>query len=192
MEKGYKKYVAIMILCFLFGGYSLILYLMQLYSIFWQTETVMGIMREGEIFPAPIFSHELREENISNRTNFSAPPRRNFVIANPSSLLFSPFSITFLIMGIISLLSGFAIWNLIREKEIKSTKKAILDVFLLPDEKKVLSEIEKYGGSLTQSEISKNTGFSRVKVHRIVRNLERKKLIMKQEYGMTNKIILKK
>lgn len=180
-----------MILCFLFGGYSLILYLMQIYSIFWQTETVMGIRREGEIFPAPIFSRELREENISNITNASMPPR-NFVIENPSSLLFSPFSITFLIMGIISLFAGFAIWNLIREKEIKSTKKAILDVFLLPEEKKVLNEIEKYGGSLTQSELTKTTGFSRVKIHRIIRNLEKKNLIMKQQYGMTNKIVLKR
>lgn len=191
MEKAYKKYVVVMILCFLFGGYSLILYLMQIYSIFWQTETVMGIRREGEIFPAPIFSRELREENISNITNASMPPR-NFVIENPSSLLFSPFSITFLIMGIISLFAGFAIWNLIREKEIKSTKKAILDVFLLPEEKKVLNEIEKYGGSLTQSELTKTTGFSRVKIHRIIRNLEKKNLIMKQQYGMTNKIVLKR
>lgn len=181
-----------MILCFLFGGYSLILYLMQIYSIFWQTETVVGIRREGEIFPTPTFLPELREENISNRTNISTPPRRNFIIANPSSLLYSPFSITFLIMGIISLLSGFAIWNLVREKEIKSTKKAMLDVFLLPEEKKVISEIEKYGGSLTQSEIVKSTGFSRVKVHRIIRNLEKKNLIMKHQYGMTNKIVLKK
>jgi len=180
-----------MILCFLFGGYSLILYLMQVYSILWQTETVIGIRREGDIFPAPIFPPESKEENNSNRTNISMP-RRNFIIASPSSLLFSPFSIAYLIMGIISLLAGFAIWNLIREKEIKTTKKAMLDVFLLPEEKKVLSDIEKYGGTLTQSEISKNTGFSRVKVHRIVRNLERKNLIIKQQYGMTNKIVLKK
>jgi uncharacterized membrane protein len=192
MEKGYKKYVVIMVLCFLFGGYSLILYLMQIYSIVWQTETVIGIRREGEIFPAPILSRDLREENISNRTNVSTPPPRNFVIENSSSLLFSPFSITFLIMGIISLLAGFSIWSLVREKEIRSTKKAILDVFLLPEEKKILAEIEKYGGSLTQSEIVKSTGFSRVKVHRIIRNLERKNLIIKQQYGMTNKIVLKK
>jgi uncharacterized membrane protein len=191
MEKSYRKYVAVMILCFLFGGYSLILYLMQIYSIFWQTETVMGIRREGELFPTPIFSRDIREENSSNRTNASMPPR-SFIIANSSSLLFSPFSITFLIMGILSLISGFAIWNLVREKEIKFTKKSILDIFLLPEEKKVLSEIEKYGGSLTQSEIVKSTGFSRVKVHRIIRNLEKKNLIIKQQYGMTNKILLKK
>jgi len=192
MGKGYKKYVVIMILCFLFGGYSLILYLMQIYSIFWQNEMVLGIRREEESFPIPIFSRELREENMSRENNASLPPRRSFIVANPSSLLFSPFSITFLIMGIVSLLAGFSIWNLVREKEIKTTKKAIIDVFLLPEEKKVLSEIERYGGSLTQSEIVKAIGFSRVKVHRIIKNLEKKNLIIKQQYGMTNKIILKK
>lgn len=192
VEKQYRKYVVVMMLCFLFGGYSLILYLMQIYSMFWQTETVLGIRREGENFTVPIFSHELREENISRGINVSLPPERRFVIANASSLLFSPFSITFLITGIISLLGGFSIWNLVREKEIKSAKKKILDTFLLPEEKKVLDEVEKHGGSLRQNEIVRNTGFSRVRVHRIIKNLEKKNLIIKQQYGMTNKIVLKK
>jgi len=178
-----------MVFCFLFGGYSLILYLMQVYSVIWQTENIMGIRREEEAFPAPFFSRDIA---VQNDTNISGPPMRNFVIANPSSLLFSPFSIAYLIMGITSVLAGLSIWNLTREKEIKAVRKTIIDVFLLPEEKKILNEIERYGGSLTQSEIVKSTGFSRVKVHRIIRNLENKKLIMKQQYGMTNKIVLKK
>jgi uncharacterized membrane protein len=192
MEKGYRKYSIVMLLCFLFGGFSLILYMLLFYSTFWQNEMVMGIRREGEVFPTPIFSRELIEHNISNITNASIQPPRSFVISNPSSLLLSPFSITFLAAGILSIVAGLSIWNLIREREIRSTKKMLLDVFLLPDEKKVLGEIEKYGGSLTQSELVKTTGLSRVKIHRIVRNLESKKLIIKQQYGMTNKIVLKK
>ena len=190
MERAYRKYVVIMVLCFVFGGYSLILYLMQVYSIVWQDETVMGIGREGE-FSVPVFSRDLMQVNDSS-SNASMPPRRGFIVSNPSSLLFSPFSIAYPIMGVISILAGFAIWNLIREREIKATKKKILDVFLLPEEKRILGEIEKYGGSITQSEIVKSTGLSRVKVHRTIRNLERKNLIIKQQYGMTNKIVLKK
>jgi uncharacterized membrane protein len=190
MEKGYKKYVAVMVLCFLFGGFSLILYLLMMYSVFWQNETILGIRREGDILNVPIFSDQL--SNASANMTPPMGPERRFIIANPSSLLFSPFSITFLVMGIVSVIAGISIWNLIREREIKSTKKAMLDVFLLPDEKKVLEEIERYGGSLMQSELVKTTGFSRVKVHRIVRGLENKKLIVKQEYGMTNKIVLRK
>jgi uncharacterized membrane protein len=191
MEKGYKKYATVMILCFLFGGFSLILYLLMLYSVFWQNEMILGIRRDGDILNVPVFANQLG--NVSG--NMSLPPmdpERRFIIANPSSLLLSPFSIAFLVMGIVSILAGISIWNLIREREIKSTKKAMLDVFLLPEEKKVLSEIERYGGSLTQNELVKTTGFSRVKIHRLVRSLENKKLIMKQEYGMTNKIVLKK
>jgi hypothetical protein len=190
MERGNRKYVLVMVLCFLFGGFSLILYLMMVYSVFWQNEMIMGIRREGEVLNIPVFANEL--SNASG--NFTPPPidGRRFIISNPSSLLLSPFSIAFLAAGIISILAGLSIWNLIREKEIKAARKNLLDVFLLPEEKMVMSEIEKYGGSLTQSELVKTTGFSRVKVHRIVRNLENKKLIIKQEYGMTNKIVLKK
>jgi hypothetical protein len=191
MEKGYKKYAAVMILCFLFGGFSLILYLLMMYSVFWQNEMILGIRSEGEIFNVPVFANELR--NTSG--NFTPPPmnpERRFIISNPSSLIFSPFSLTFLIMGIISIIAGISLWNLIRDREIKFTKKAMMDVFLMPEEKKVLEEIEKYGGSLTQSELVKTTGLSRVKIHRVLRNLENKKIIIKQEYGMTNKIVLKK
>lgn len=180
-----------MILCFLFGGYSLILYLTQVYSIIWQTETIVGIGREGGNFSIPVFSRDLRTGNISGE-NISLPPERRFFIDNPSSLLFSPFSLTFLAISIISILAGFSILSLVRDKEIKAARKKIIDVFLLPDEKKIMNEIEKYGGSLTQSELVKTTGLSRVKIHRIIRNLEKKNLIVKQQYGMTNKIVIKR
>lgn len=169
MEKKYRKYVAIMILCFLFGGFSIILYLYQAYDI---------------IHFEPI-RRETRNLTFNTSERFE---RRGFFERPPD--LFSPFSLTPLILGIISAVAGFSIWDLIREKEIKSAKKAILDVFLLPEEKQVIDIISK-NSSPTQNEITKITGFSRVKVHRILKNLERKNLIQKQEYGMTNKIILK-
>ncbi|MFH0897753.1 MAG: winged helix-turn-helix transcriptional regulator [Candidatus Bathyarchaeota archaeon] len=192
MENRYRKYNAVMIVCFLFGGFTIILYMLQVYSILWQNETVMGVSRSGDVFMIPVFSRDLNQGNLSREINQSDPPRRPLTFANPYSLLFSPFSITLLISGIIFIVAGFSIMKLVREKEITFTKKSIIDVFLLPDEKKVLNEIEKYGGSLTQSEIVKSTGFSRVKVHRIIRNLEKKNLIMKHQYGMTNKIVLKR
>ena len=185
MEKRYKNYVAVMILCFLFGGFSIGSYLLQIYSAVWQEDIGQIIRGEvREISPMPVF-------NDSNSTNATAFNRNRFSI-NPYSALVSPISLILLSTGIASLLAGFSIWNLVREKEIKSTKKAMLDIFLLPDEKKVLEEIEKEGGSIRQNEIVRNTGFSRVKVHRVVKNLEKKNLVMKQQYGMTNKIALKK
>jgi len=185
MEKRYKKYVAVMVLCFLFGGFSIGSYLLQAYSAVWQEDIGRVIRGEArEIQPMPVF-------NESNFTNATAFERNRFSI-NPYSALVSPISLILLSTGIASLLAGFAIWNLVREKEIKSTKKAMLDIFLLPEEKKVLEEIEKEGGSIRQNELVRNTGFSRVKVHRVIKNLEKKNLVMKQQYGMTNKIALKK
>jgi hypothetical protein len=184
-EKKYRKYVIVMILCFLFGGFSLILYLLQLYSVIWQADLISAIRMEGGNLTVPVFSRELRY-------NTSFPNRRPMPLENPFSLLYSSFSIVLLSMGIISLLSGFSIWNLIREKELKSTKKTLLDTLLLPDEKIIMDMISENEESLTQRDIVRNTNFSRVKVHRILKNLERKNLIIKQPYGMTNKIVLKK
>ena len=185
MEKRYRKYVAVMVLCFLFGGFSLIFCLLQVYSLIWQTDLVPAIREEVGNLSVSNFSREFGEGNISGFN-------RSLAFMNRLPSLFSPLSLILLFTGIISILAGFSIWNLIREREIKSVKKTLLDIFLLPEEKKVLSDIEKHGGSLTQSEIVKSTGFSRVKVHRIIKNLEKKNLIIKQQYGMTNKIILKK
>ena len=185
MEKRYKKYVAVMVLCFLFGGFSIGSYLLQVYSAVWQEDIGQIIRGETRNFPPlSVFN----ESNFTNTTEFN----RNRFSINPYSALVSPISLILLFTGIASLLAGFSIWNLVREKEIKSTKKAMLDIFLLPEEKKILEEIEKGGGSIRQNEIVRNTGFSRVKVHRIIKNLEKKNLVIKQQYGMTNKIALKK
>src|SRR4030066_1344484 len=97
IEKGYKKYVVVMLLCFLFGGFSLIMYIMLFYSILWQNEMILGIRREGEILNIPVFSNELG--NASNETLPPPSPERRFIISNPSSLLLSPFLMAFLAAG---------------------------------------------------------------------------------------------
>jgi hypothetical protein len=191
MEREYKKYVIVMILCFLLGGFSLILYLLQVYAVVWQTDMITLVREPNGNFQIPVFSRDIGR-NLSEGNSSFPPLERGVAISNRAAFLYSPFSIILLFVGIVSLVAGISIWSLIREKELKSTKKALLDVFLLPEEKKVMNEIEKYGGSLTQSEIVKNTGFSRVKIHRIVRSLENKKLVIKHQYGMTNKIAIKK
>jgi len=181
-----------MVLCFLLGGFALISYLFQVYSAVWRTDFIPAITgeRRNDSMPAP--SRELGGGNISEEDNISRFDRRNPAFASPFSLLVSPSSVTLLFMSLISLLAGFSIWNLVREKEIEHTKETILDVFLLPEEKTVLDELKKHGGALPQNEIVRSTGFSRVKIHRIVKGLEKKSLILKQQYGMTNKIVLKK
>jgi uncharacterized membrane protein len=130
----------------------------------------------------PVFSGDIIDSNET----------RHGRIANPTGLLYSPFSVILLFIGTVSMLAGFSIWSLIREREAKHMKKSMISMLLLPEEKMVLDEIEKYGGSVTQSELAKGLGLTRVKVHRIVRSLEKKNLVLKNEYGMTNKITLRK
>lgn len=64
-------------------------------------------------------------------------------------------------------------------------------MLLTPEEKKVIEILEKRNGEITQNEITQITNYSRVKVYRITKSLEEKKLIQKIKYGQTNKIILK-
>jgi hypothetical protein len=191
MERVYKKYIAIMILCFVFGGSSLMLYVMQMYSVFLQSDLILAIREERGLGPMPLFPNGIRNESgLGQNITASRGPGYSFI--EPSILLFSPFSVVLLVTGLVSVSAGISLWSLVREKEIKIVKKSVLDVFLLPEEKDILGELEKNGGSLTQTEISKITGLSRLKVHRLLKNLEKKGIILKSQYGMTNKIVLKK
>lgn len=82
--------------------------------------------------------------------------------------------------------------NLLRAKETKELKKDVIDSMILPDEKLMIKELEKNNGELTQSELVKKIGLSKVKVHRIIKRLESLGIIRKRHYGVTNKIKLEK
>jgi uncharacterized membrane protein len=198
MEKKYTFHTAVMVLSFLLGGFSIILYLMQL-SFLLQFNFVSGIMPAEGGFPAiPMLSGGLPPEernfsgNYTNSANHSfGYGRRSFVRETPTELLLSPFSLVLLFTGLISTAAGFSILTLVRKKEIDFAKKSTRDLFLQPEEKSLVDELEKAGGALTQTELTKRTGLSRVKIHRVVRNLESKGLIIKQPFGMTNKIVFR-
>lgn len=63
--------------------------------------------------------------------------------------------------------------------------------FLEPDQKKVIKTIVNSNGSILQSKLVDKTGFSRVKVSRVLKELESKKVVGKEKKGMTNKVSLK-
>jgi uncharacterized membrane protein len=58
------------------------------------------------------------------------------------------------------------------------------------DERQVFDELVKAGGSLLQKELSWETGFSRVKTHRILVRLIRRGVVTSEKYYNTNKITL--
>lgn len=69
-------------------------------------------------------------------------------------------------------------------------KYSLIMPFLRDEEKKVFVEI-KNKGEILQNELVLSTGFSKVKITRILANLERKNLVVRERYGLTNKVKLK-
>lgn len=187
--KAKKRYLAIMLLCFLYGGFSIFFFLYNTYSIFWMAEIAAPEGAGQQINDVNRFVRATADEN-----RFFRPERDGFarLASDPMAMLSSPQTITYLIGGIIALLAGIAIWQLVREKEIKTAKQEIAKNLLLPDEKAVVEALRKFDFELTQAKIAKETGLSKVQVHRAIRRLESRGMVEKHEYGLTNKIILKK
>jgi uncharacterized membrane protein len=59
------------------------------------------------------------------------------------------------------------------------------------DEQKVFLELRNSGGEVLQNALVLKLGFSKVKVTRILSSLEGKNLVVKERYGLTNRIRLR-
>jgi len=59
------------------------------------------------------------------------------------------------------------------------------------DETRIVAIINEGGGSVYQSDVIRKTGFSKVKVSRILDRLEQKGLIERKRRGMTNLVVVK-
>ncbi len=105
---------------------------------------------------------------------------------------------------VVSLLSGVALLRkpetvieVDRTKEIEAkveekVKNEVDADVLLPGEKKVVEILQRNEGSMTQRELVNESGLSKVKVHRVLKSLEGKKVVTKYSFGMTNRIRLEK
>jgi type II secretory pathway component PulL len=181
MERRYLRHSIVMILLFLVAGSSLVLYLFQVYSMFWRTETFNFDQAtiQNNSFPP-------------NQSNISFIGERFIRPPNTELALTSPFNLILLFMGVSSTLGGISIWQLTREKELKSAKEDITSLLLTPEEKAIIDELKKANGKLNQNQLVRKTGFSKVKVHRALARLETRKIVKKYPYGLTNKIVLEK
>jgi uncharacterized membrane protein len=78
----------------------------------------------------------------------------------------------------------------------KSTKEIddrnIILKFLNAGERKVVEALIDRKGEILQSEISRMEGMTKLKTHRAVRDLERKGVVKRENYGKTHRIILSK
>ncbi len=95
---------------------------------------------------------------------------------------------TYLGITISTLLGALGFYLLLTSPSLRLKKQLAK---LNPDEKKVFELIKKSGNAIFQSEIIKETGFSKSKVTRILDSLEAKGLIERKRRGMTNLIIAK-
>lgn len=97
--------------------------------------------------------------------------------------------------GIGFLILGTGIYMLFTRKQpTEESKKEFkqIDLAKLSDEEKKLYEVIKAkGGSAYQSDLIKETGFSKVKITRILDRLETKDVLERKRRGMTNIIVLK-
>jgi uncharacterized membrane protein len=62
--------------------------------------------------------------------------------------------------------------------------------FVVADERVILDTIREAGGKIIQSDLVKNTDFSKAKVSKILSELEERKVIRKEKYKRTNLIFL--
>jgi uncharacterized membrane protein len=102
-----------------------------------------------------------------------------------SWLLFGSFGISFIILagGIYLLFLG--------SKPKKSFTPSSHDTSQFDkDEHIVYTLLVDYQGSMYQSDLIKSTGFSKVKITRILDKMESKKIIERKRRGMTNIIVL--
>lgn len=128
-------------------------------------------------------------------------PIRTFLDARTDVMNFTYHFILPFVGGILLLLSGSTLMNLSssllhknytargRERFAKE-KDRMLDVMLNSDEKQVLGLVgEKPDGAL-QSDLVIKSGFSKVKMHRILKKLENKELIRRGRFGITNRVFM--
>lgn len=62
--------------------------------------------------------------------------------------------------------------------------------YLSDDEREIFELIETHGGRMLQNRIVNETGYTKVKVSRIITSLEKKGFVEKRRKGVTNEIII--
>ena len=103
--------------------------------------------------------------------------------------------------GMLLVMSGIMIMQLYEQMSLKEAKKknrknverevgTVINSSLSQQERKVIEIIRSYPDGTLQSDIVLQSGFSKVKAHRILKKLEGRGLIKRGRFGITNRVIL--
>lgn len=106
-----------------------------------------------------------------------------------------------LVGGIVLIFSGLRLLNVDRmtlqrsivaktRRRVMQQKEHIISAFLTNDEKKVIALIKERNDGALQSDLVIRTGYSKVKIHRILKGLENRGIIKRGRFGITNKVLL--
>ena len=91
------------------------------------------------------------------------------------------------------LLIGCLVYYFLSSQFRVKEKKDIVPLLSLleSDQRKIIEQIASSGGSTTQSQLVKNTGLNKVKISRLLSDLQTKGVVKKESAGVTNKIELR-
>ncbi len=169
-----------------YGGFLILLFCTLSYFALWRQEFL-------PIFPENPTHHAVF--NNSNLTTMQLPEfnrtGEGFTrTEDPLAVVLSLQSIAILLTGVLFLVNGYFLLKYLRHKEHSDVKKFVTSSLLTDEEKAVYEYLLKSGGEATQKQLSLSTGFSAVKIYRVLKRLEGKKVVKTFPYGMTKKIVL--
>ncbi|MBU0957596.1 MAG: hypothetical protein KKF56_02165 [Nanoarchaeota archaeon] len=101
------------------------------------------------------------------------------------------------IIGIIVVIGLVIMFNkpaeriVVKKIKEKTVKRKINTNDLNGEEKKIIKVIEDSDGTIFQSDLVDNSGFSKVKISRILDKLENREIVERKRRGMTNVVVLK-
>ncbi|MBI1936478.1 hypothetical protein HYS31_08680 [Candidatus Woesearchaeota archaeon] len=160
-------------------GYSLIAFSLVLFAVL----VYMKMQIDEE-------SAFLCEEFHKNKLDMSTCPvhQANSFWSKLSWMVTAAFVIDFLIFAVGVYMTFFY------SSGARGAKKEFMEIDLSKldeDEKKVYELVKGGNGSAYQSDLIKQTGFSKVKVTRVLDKMESKDILEKKRRGMTNIVVLK-
>ncbi|MFH1445000.1 MAG: winged helix-turn-helix transcriptional regulator [Nanoarchaeota archaeon] len=164
-----KQKNVLMVVCFAYAGIALLLALISFYMVF----------NDGQLF--------FLQKFLGGR----AQPLGDMIAAGISSVSWM-MGIFSLMGAVVTFLAGSALMHHEHKPKAKTENKEIPYSMLLPDEKEIIDILKQNDNVMTQSELVNASGLSKVKIHRMIKKLETKKIISKYAYGMTNKVRLEK
>lgn len=126
---------------------------------------------------------------------------KTFSDVRTTVIRFAYYFILPLVGGIFLVLSGTTLMNsdlnLLQKRYAANSRHMLakerdkmLNVMLNNDEKQVLDLIKENSNGALQSDLVIRSGFSKVKMHRILKKLESKELIKRGRFGITNRVFM--